>query len=67
MDDETRTAFADMMARMNDGFERVLDQVSAMRRDVELVHGHVLFGLQNNLTLSQRITKLEDEIRKRKE
>jgi hypothetical protein len=35
------------------------------RQDVDNSKRHVLFGLQENLTLSQRITKLEEEIRKR--
>lgn len=65
MDEETKAYLDGMMAQINNQFDRVLDQMSAMRKDVETVHGHVLFGLQNNLTLGQRITKLEDEIRRR--
>ena len=54
-----------LMTLINDNTERLLDGMQAMRQDVDSVRGHVLFGLQENLTLSQRITKLEEEIRKR--
>jgi hypothetical protein len=51
--------------QINGKLDNILDQMSSIRQDVETVHGHVLFGLQNNLTLGQRITKLEDEMRRR--
>jgi hypothetical protein len=35
-----------------------------VREDTDTTRAHVLYGLQENLTLSQRITKLEDEIRR---
>jgi hypothetical protein len=65
MDEETKAYLDGMMAQINNQFDRVLDKMSAIRQDVETLHGHVIFGLQNNLTLGQRITKLEDEIRRR--
>ena len=64
MDDETKQRFDALMQRMNDGFESVLDQISAMRADTDNTRGHVLYGLQENLTLSQRITKVEEELRR---
>lgn len=39
--------------------------MSAIRQDTDAVRGHVIYGLQENLTLSQRITKLEEEMRRR--
>jgi hypothetical protein len=65
MDEETKAYLDGIMAQINNQFDRVLDKMSAIRQDVETLHGHVIFGLQNNLTLGQRITKLEDEIRRR--
>ena len=64
MDDETKAYLDKMMTEINAGFDRLLDQMAAMRQDVDTVRGHTLFGLQENLTLSQRITKLEQEIRR---
>jgi len=59
MDEETRQYLAEMMMQINNGFEKILDRMEAMRQDVDNVRGHMLYGLQENLTLSQRITKLE--------
>jgi hypothetical protein len=56
--------FDALMARMTDQFDRVLDQLTALRADSDDTRGHVLYGLSENLTLSQRITKLENERRK---
>ena len=42
----------------------ILDKLRAVREDTDTTRAHVLYGLQENLTLSQRITKLEDEIRR---
>ena len=53
-----------MMTEINDGFERILDRLSHIRADTDDTRGHLLFGLNENLTLSQRITKLENERRK---
>jgi hypothetical protein len=65
MDEETKAYLDAMMVQINNQFERVLDRMSAMRQDVETTQVHVLFGLQGNLTLGQRITKLGDEMRRR--
>ncbi|MGD0107447.1 MAG: hypothetical protein ABSC06_25925 [Rhodopila sp.] len=42
----------------------ILDKLRAVREDTDTTRAHVLYGLQENLTLSQRITRLEDEIRR---
>lgn len=65
MDDETKAYLDAMMVQINNGFERILDRLKAVREDTDTTQGHVLFGLQGNLTLSQRISKLEEEMRKR--
>ena len=64
MDDETRAYLDRMMTEINDGFERILDRLSHIRADTDDTRGHLLFGLNENLTLSQRITKLENERRR---
>ncbi len=51
--------------QINGKLDTILDQMSAIRQDTDTVRGHVIYGLQENLTLSQRITKLEDEMRRR--
>lgn len=65
MDDETRQHLDAMMNQINNQFDRILDALSAIRQDSDNTKGHVLYGLQENLTLSQRLTKVEDEIRRR--
>ncbi len=54
----------DMMVRINSQFDRILDTPTANRQDGDTTKGHLIFALQENLTLSQRITKLEEEARK---
>ena len=51
--------------QINGKLDTILDQMSAIRQDTDAVRGHVIYSLQENLTLSQRITKLEDEMRRR--
>jgi hypothetical protein len=53
-----------MMGEINDGFERLLDRMSHIRADTDDARGHLLYGLKENLTLSERITKLENDRRK---
>ncbi len=65
MDEETRQYLDKMMQHLNDQFERILDSLSAIRQDNDNTRGHVLYGLQENLTLSQRLGKVEDELRRR--
>ena len=51
--------------QINGKLDTILDQMSAFRQDTDAVRGHVIYGLQENLTLSQRITKIEEEMRRR--
>ena len=70
MDEDTKAAFDvvnakldAMMERMNVKFDDVLDKMTALRNDMDTARGHLLFGLQEDLTLSQRVTKLEEQMR----
>jgi hypothetical protein len=70
-DDPVLAALAPLEAsatRMREQFgnklDDILDKLSVVREDADTTRAHVLYGLQENLTLSQRITKLEDEIRR---
>jgi hypothetical protein len=50
--------------QLNTKLDDILDRIAAIRADADTTRAHVLYGLQENLTLSQRITKLEDEMRR---
>jgi hypothetical protein len=54
--------------RMREQFDNKLDDIlgrlPAVREDTDNTPAQVLYGLENNLTLSQRITKLEDQMRR---
>ncbi len=65
VDEETRQYLDNMMKQINDQCDRILDSLSSMRQDTDNTKGHLLYGLQENLTRSQRLTKVEDELRKR--
>jgi DNA-binding FrmR family transcriptional regulator len=51
--------------QLNHKLDDILDKLAAVRADADNTRAHVLYGLQENLSLSQRITKLEDEMRRR--
>jgi hypothetical protein len=67
MDEELKTYLVAMEARLmtsiNDNVERVLDQMTAVRSDVHSIGGHLLNAMEESLTLSRRVTKLEDDMR----
>lgn len=52
------------MSQINTKLDDILDKLAAGRADLDSLRGHVLYGLQENLTLSQRITKLEEAMRR---
>jgi hypothetical protein len=60
MDEETKNYLDNMMVQLNGQFERILDRLTLIQRDSETTRAHVLYGLQENLTLSQRISRLEE-------
>jgi hypothetical protein len=65
VDEETRQYLDNMMKQINEQFDRILDSLSSMRQYTDNTKGHFLYGLRENLTLSQRLTKVENELRKR--
>jgi len=50
--------------QLNDKLDDILDKMAAVRADTDTTRGHVLYGLQDGLTLSQRVSKIENEMRK---
>lgn len=50
--------------QVNNKLDDILDKMAAMRTDTDTTRGHVLYALQDGLTLSQRITKIEESMRK---
>jgi hypothetical protein len=52
------------MAEISGKMDDILDKLKAVREGVDNSRGQVLFGLQESLTLSQRITKLEEAMRR---
>jgi hypothetical protein len=62
-EDETKY-WDNRMAEISVKMDDILDKLKAVREDVDNSRGQVLFGLQENLTLSQRITKLEQTMRR---
>lgn len=52
--------------QLNNKLDDILDKLSTNRADTDAVRGHMLYALQENLTLSQRISKIEEELRRGK-
>jgi hypothetical protein len=65
MDEETKKYLYAMTVQINNQFERILDNLSTFRADTDNTKGHVVYGFQENLTLGQRISRIEDELRRR--
>jgi hypothetical protein len=53
-----------MREQFGNKLDDILDKLRAVREDTDNTQAHVLYGLQQNLTLGQRITKLEDQMRR---
>jgi hypothetical protein len=49
---------------INNKLESILDQLKAVREDLDTTRAHVLYGLQENLTVSQRVARLEEQMRR---
>ena len=64
MTEEEKHYLDAMRAELNTKLDDLLDRLVSLRADIDDTRGHVLYGLSENLTLSQRITKLENERRK---
>jgi hypothetical protein len=59
MDDETKAAFTEMMARMNDGFERVLNEINTLKADFQNTKG---FLLEDAIIMGRRSLSIEDRL-----
>jgi hypothetical protein len=64
MDEETRGYFDGVMKTVNTKLDDILDKLSVVRKDIENNQGHIVYALEDSLSLGKRITKLEDEIRR---
>jgi hypothetical protein len=53
-----------LRGELNNKLDDILDKMAAIRMDTDTARGNVLYALQDSLTLGQRITKLEEEVRK---
>ncbi len=60
MDEDMRQ----FMAQINTKLDDILDRLSRNREDIENTRGHVVYVMEDSLTLGKRITKLEDEMRR---
>jgi len=64
MDDDE---FRRFMAQINEKLDDILDKLSAIRADTDSTKGSLLYVMNDSLTLSQRITKLEEQMRGRRD
>lgn len=60
MEDEE---FRRFVGTVNAKLDEILDKLSAVRADTDSLKGHMIYTLGDQLTLSQRITKLEHQLR----
>lgn len=67
MTDDEKAFFTRMIEAMNTKMAEVLDAITANRDDLTNTKGHVVYVMEDSLTLSRRISRLEDEMRKRDE
>ena len=56
MTEDEKTFFTEMIKALNDKMGELLDAITK---------GHVVYVMEDSLTLSRRISRLEDEMRKR--
>jgi hypothetical protein len=59
MDEETKQAFAEMMVHMNDGFERVLNEIGTLKTDFQNTKG---FLLEDAIVMGRRTLSIEDRL-----
>lgn len=65
MTEDEKAFFTQMIETLNDKMGDLLDTITATRDDLTNTKGHVVYVMEDSLTLSRRISKLEDEMRKR--
>jgi uncharacterized coiled-coil protein SlyX len=56
-----------LLEPINTKLDDILDKLARQQEDLHAIRGHMLYGLEDGLTMSKRITKLEEEIRQRRE
>ena len=66
MDEETKTYLDKMTGQMNNGFERLLDQMSTLRADFQntksfLLEDTIVLG-RRSLTIEERLATLERKL-----
>jgi hypothetical protein len=66
MDEETKTYLDKMTGQMNNGFERLLDQMSTLRADFQntksfLLEDAIVLG-RRSLTIKERLATLERKL-----
>lgn len=70
MDEELRKYLDGMMAQINDKFEQMLDEMGTLRTDFQNTKGFLLEDAivmgRRSLSIEQRLTKLEEEMRRGK-
>ena len=64
MDEDEKNYWNGVMSKVNTKLDDILDKLSAVRADTDNLKGHVLYTMGDSLTLSQRISKLEEAMRK---
>lgn len=64
MDQETKAYLDGMMEQIKIKFEKVLDNMGEFRSDLDIIRGHIVYVMNDRLTLGQRITRLEKKLRK---
>jgi hypothetical protein len=64
MDEETKAYLDAMMAQIYDQFERVVGLLAAVRSDIHSMSGHLIHATEDWQTLSRRVTRLEEEVRR---
>jgi hypothetical protein len=64
MDESEKQYFDGLLGAVNTKLEDILDRLSTARTDIQNNQGHIVYALEDSLSLGRRITKLEDEIRR---
>lgn len=59
MDDDTRKAFADLMALMNNQHERLIERINSLARDFENTKG---FLIGDALVIGRRVSGVEKRL-----
>jgi BMFP domain-containing protein YqiC len=54
----------DVMEPLNTKLDDILDKLSSNREDLDNTKGHLIYVMEDSLSLGKRITKLEEEMRR---